>query len=150
MLAFILIIPAAIAWCALAVKGVTLGRRGEIVVFRSWTDFALTTALVVPPLTLIVALPWLWVTALANPRKRDLWVVVPAKISLVLLAAACCVLATSRAMNAFSPKTGIRRRLANGVVAAGGVFAAWRVFRLIRELVGKGAAQRSTPEGAEA
>jgi hypothetical protein len=148
MLAFIVIIPAAIAWCVLALEGVRRGRRGETVVFRSWTDFALTAALVVPPLSLIVALPWIWITARSNRKGGDLWVVVPAKISLVLLAAICSVFAVSRAIAALSPKTAMRRRLADGAVAAGGAFVAWRVFQLIRKLVGNAAAQRGAPVSA--
>jgi hypothetical protein len=92
MFLLILIITAAVVWCILATEGIKRGRRGEVVIFRSWANVALTFALVVPMLRLIVAPPWLWMTARANPRMRDLWVVVPAKISLTILAVACSVL----------------------------------------------------------
>ena len=129
MFMLIFFLPAAVVWCLLAGEGIKRGRHGEVVIFRGWVDFALTVALVVPMLTLMVALPWLWMTARANRRHRDLWVVVPAKISLAVFAVACSVIAISSAITALSPKAEARRRMANAAVALGVVAIALGVFR---------------------
>ena len=135
MLPLFLILPATVVWCVLAFRGVELGRQGKAIIFRSWMDFAITAALFVPVLTLIIVLPWLWMTRRANRRRRDLWVVVPAKISLVVLAGACSVLAISCVITALSPKTKLRRRVVDGAAALGTAGIAIGLFRTIHQLV---------------
>ena len=117
MLPFTILLTLVIIWCLLSLEGIKRGLRGEIVIYRSWGDFALTVALVIPVLSLIIVLPWLWTTTGAHQSKRDLWVVIPAKISLTILFAVCSVIAAFSAVSALSPKTEMKRRLANGAIA---------------------------------
>jgi hypothetical protein len=154
MLPLILAAAAAIVWSVLAVVGVRDGLRGRVVVIRSWADCALTAVLAgllvidlitcrrsagdtqtIRVLTLVAGLPWLWKTRMANSNARDLWVVVPAKLTLVLLAASCAVLAISCASTALSRKADERTRVANAVLATGCAAATWGLFRMIRRLI---------------
>ena len=106
MLPLILVDAAAIVWSVLTAVGVRRGLRGRVVVIRSWSDCALTAVVavllvidlitcrrsaddiqIIRVLTLVAGLPWLWKTRMANQSAQDLWVVVPAKLTLVFIAA---------------------------------------------------------------
>jgi hypothetical protein len=154
MLPLILIAAAAIVWSVLAVVGLRRGLRCRVVVYQSWSDCALTAVLagllvidlitcrwpaneaqIIRVLTLVAGLPWLWMTKTANQSARDLWAVVPAKLTLIILAAACAVLAYSCASTALSSKADARTRIANAVLATGIVAATWSLIRMVRQLV---------------
>jgi len=159
MLLFILIISAGVAWSILAFIGVQRGLQGSVIVYRSWSDCALTTVLVallvidlitgtwpadetliVRILTLFVALPWLLMTKAANQRSRSLWVVAPAKLTLIFLTGLLSFLALSYAIEVLSSKTEPHRRLTSGASAILTAGLALGLFRIIRHL-----ATRSSP-----
>jgi hypothetical protein len=81
------------------------------------------------------AVPWLWATGTDNRRARDLWTVVPAKITLVALVTFTAALAYSCGKSTLSPKTEPRQRVVNAAIAAGSAAATWGLFRVIRQLV---------------
>jgi hypothetical protein len=149
-----LALASSIAWAVLAAIGVRRGLRREVIIFRSWGDCTATAALLVcgtlglvrlnlPQdfarvlcvIALAGAVPWLWATRMDNRRARDLWTVVPAKITLVALVALAAGLAYSCGKSALSPKTESRQRVANAAIAAGSAAATWGLFRVIRQLV---------------
>lgn len=149
-----LLLASSVLWCVLAAIGVARGLRHELVVFRSRSDCVLTATLIVcgalgagrlnlPPdfaralwiIALIGAVPWLWMTKAANPRLSDLYMAVPAKITLIVLTAFCAALAFSCGKPAVSPKAEPRQRVANAAIAAGSAAVAWSLFRVIRQLV---------------
>jgi hypothetical protein len=154
MLLFILIVSLTGAWSVLAFIGVQRGLEGRVIVFQNWSDCALTAFMVsllvidlitgtwpadetriVRILTLVVALPWLLMTSATNSRARDLLSVVPAKLTLVLLAGISSFLALTYAVEALSSKTEPQSRLrsvASAVFAAG---LALGLFGAIRRLV---------------
>jgi hypothetical protein len=86
-------------------------------------------------LTLVAGLPWLWITRMANQSARDLWMVVPAKITLVVIAVVFAVLALSCASTALSSKADARSRIANAVLATGSTMVTWMLFRVVRQLI---------------
>ncbi len=154
MLPLILITAASIVWSVLAVVGVRDGLQCRVVVIRSWADCALTAVFasllvidlitcrrsaddtqIIRVLTLVAGLPWLWMTRMANQSARDLWVVVPAKLTLVFIAAACAVLAYGCASTALSRKADARTRIANAVLATGSAAATWGLIRMVRQLI---------------
>ena len=154
MLPLILIPAAAMAWIVLAAVGVRRALCCRVVVYRSWLDFILTAVVagllvidliscrwpgaeiqIVRILTLVVVPPWLWMTTVANQRAGDLCVVVPAKLTLVVLAGFCAALAYGCASTALSGKADTRTRVANAVLAAGSAAATWRFIRLVRQLI---------------
>ena len=154
MLTLILVDAAAIVWSVLAVVGLRRGLRGRVVVIRSWADCALTAVLagllvidlitcrrladdtqIIRVLTLVAGLPWWWMTRMANQRERDLWIVVPAKLTLVVLATFCAALADSCSCAALSRKADARTRAANAVLATGCAAATWGLFRMVRQLI---------------
>lgn len=148
-----LLLASSIVWCVLAAIGVARGLRHELVVFRSWSDCVLTATLLacgalggvrlnLPPdfartlwiIALIGAVPWLWLATTANPRVLDLCMVVPAKITLITLAAFCAALAFSCGNSSLSSKTDPRQRVANAAIAAGSAAAAWGLVHVISKL----------------
>jgi hypothetical protein len=152
-----LLLASSVGWCVLAAIGITRGRHRQLIVFRSWADCWLTAILLasgslglvrlnLPPdfaralwvIALIGAVPWLWMTRTANSRLRDLCTVVPAKITLIMLAAFCAALAVGCGKSALSPKTEPRQRVANAAIAAGSAAAAWGIFRVIGKLATRG------------
>ena len=154
MLPLILVDAAAIVWSVLTAVGVRRGLRGRVVVIRSWSDCALTAVVavllvidlitcrrsaddtqIIRVLTLVTGLPWLWTTKRANQSARDLWVVVPAKLTLVVIAAVCAVLALSCASTALSSKADARTRIANAALATGCATATWSLIRMVRQLI---------------
>jgi hypothetical protein len=154
MLPLILIAAAAIVWSVLAAVGLRRGLRGRVVVIRSWADCALTAILagllvidlitcrrsaddiqLIRVLTLVAGLPWLWKTRMANQSAQDLWVVVPAKLTLVFIAAIFAVLAISCVTTALSRKADARTRIANAVLATGSAVATWGLIRMVRQLI---------------
>jgi hypothetical protein len=160
---FILIVLAVIVWSVLAVVGLRGGIRGRVVVFQGWFDCALTAVLagllvidlitcrgpadeiqLIRVLALVAGLPWLWMTQKANRRARDLCVVAPAKLTLVVVATLCALLAFSCASTALSRTSDARTRIANAVLATGSAVATWSLFRMIRRLI---TASSSVPLG---
>ena len=154
MLPLILIAAAAIVWSVLAAVGLRRGLRGRVVVIRSWSDCALTAVVavllvidlitcrwpaddtqIIRIVTLVAGLPWLWMAKMANHRGIDMWVVVPAKLTLIILAAVCGALAYSCASTALSRKADARTRIANAVLATGSAVATWGLYRIIRQLI---------------
>ena len=148
-----LLLILSVGWCVLSAIGISRGLRRELVVFRSWSDCVLTAILLacgslgivrlnLPPdfarvlwvIALIGAVPWLWMTKAANSRLRDLCTVIPAKITLITLAAFCAALAVNCGKSALSSKTDHRQRVANAATAAGSAAAAWYLFRVIGKL----------------
>lgn len=149
-----LLVSVIVIWSALAFVGVQKGLQRKVVVYRNWADFAQTVILVscfvvgyvfiwvqlirlqiVLILITIGSLPWFYTTKQTNQRARDLWVVVPAKISLIVLAAFCSYIAFDCTVTALSPKTENRSRLINGAIAASASTAAWGLFRIIQRLI---------------
>jgi hypothetical protein len=154
MILSILIPMAAVVCGVLAVVGLRRGLQCRLVVYRSWSDCALTAVLAgllvidlitcrwpadetqsIRVLTLVAGLPWLWMTRMANQSARDLWVVVPAKLTLVVIAAVCAVLAYSYASTALSRNADTRTRIANAVLATGSATMTWGLIRMVRQLI---------------
>lgn len=139
MLPSIRVLAGATAWCVLAFKVVKLGREGNAVIFRNWTDVALTAVVVgclfVPILGLILTLPWLWMTAAANRRRHFLLVVVPAKLPLVDLGGVYFGVSVLCANAAVASRDKISRRAVRAGVAVCTAGIAFLVFRTIRRSI---------------
>ncbi len=154
MFSTILITSAIVIWSVLSFVGVQRGLERKIIVYRSWADFAQTAlfsicfavswiALWLQLIRLqlllflltIGTLPWLYITNRINQRARALWIVVPARISLIVLTAFSCTIAFDCALTTLSPKAENRNRLVNAAIATTASASAWGLFRVIHRLV---------------
>ena len=143
-----------IGWISLSLHGIKQGTNRKIVVFSSPLDCVMTALLLamalvawipngIPPkfilllqcMTIAGTILWLIRARHCNSRWRDILVVVPTKVFMVVVAAVCIAIVISSAMKVFAPKTGLSRTLIDGVLFLVGLFCTYSYFRLLFQLM---------------
>lgn len=145
--------------------GIQRGLRGEIVIFRSWFDVMVSVCLwcsiagilfvlardenrseaAIPPIVIVTMLAIVWVCLAARGNRcRDLWLVAPTKLTVLILTMLTSAFAIGGVLEVFSPnKRRIQERFAAAVLALAAAAVFFRLRALIKDLIK--AAERMPP-----